>query len=133
MNAAAIQFEPIDELTSPFGGPAQPERRVIRSESDWLALWNSLSVVLPPVDPPAIDFTQEMVIVTAMGQRSSGGHQISVEGVYEDSGELYVDVLEVSPTAACIVTAVITTPIAAVRVERRDGDVNFMERAESRC
>ncbi len=132
-DAEPVEFELVSQLTRPFGGPNEPARLVIRDQAEWDEYWNALpTVVLPTPDPPAFDFSRDMVLIAAMGRRGSGGHVISVEGVYESGGELFVDVLEVSPGLGCITTQVMTAPLVGVRLAATQAPVRFLEQTESR-
>lgn len=120
------------QWTSQIGGITEPTRVVIRDRNAWEAFWRSFSgAVLPAPDPPAVDFGGSMVVVAAMGQRSTAGYDIRVEGVYRDGGTLYVDVLEIEPGAGCILAQVITTPATAVVVPTHGGPVEFVERRDT--
>jgi hypothetical protein len=131
-DAVAVQFANLDEISSVIGGPAAPARTVIRDEQAWLDFWYAMkSMIVPAPEPPTIDFSQEMVVVAAMGRHPTGGFEISIEGVYESGGELFVDVLERSPGWDCITAQVITAPVTGVRVPARPGAVQFMERQSS--
>lgn len=133
-DAVAIEFEPVVEVSSMLiGGPQEPTRSVLRDEEGWLDFWRALTAVVSPApEPPTVDFTTDMVLVAAMGRRSTGGHAVSIEGVYTSDGTLYVDVLERSPSVRCLSTQVITAPVTAVRVRTRAGSVRFVTRAETR-
>ena len=135
-DALAVEFEPVVEVSSmPLGGPQEPTRSVVRDEQSWLEFWRALtSVVIPGPEPPTVDFTGDMVLIAAMGRRATGGHSVSIEGVYVSNGVLLVDVLERSPGIGCFSTQVITAPVTAVRVPVHAGSVEFVIREESsRC
>ena len=126
--AVPVTFESLPQLTMSSGGPQESARLVISTQTEWDEFWNGLpTVVLPRPVPPDIDFTNQMVLVAAMGQRSTGGFSISIEGVYETGGDLYVDVLEQSPGLGCLTTQAITAPIAGVSLPARDAQVHFVE------
>lgn len=128
-DAVSVQFASVDEIGSVIGGPAEPARMVIRDEQAWLDFWHAMtSVVVPAPDPPTIDFSQEMVVVAALGRQPTGGYAIAIEGVYESDGQLFVDVHETSPGTSCLLTQVITAPVTGVRVPASQEAVQFMER-----
>lgn len=110
-------------------GIQQPRREVIRSA----AQWQSIEEALGPRRPAApIDFGHSMVILAAMGERSTGGHAITIEGVYRGGGRLWVVVREVTPGPDCMTIQVLTSPASAVSVPRMDEPVSFIERTETR-
>ena len=112
-----------------YSGIRTRERRVVRGAAEWAELWaQATSIVLPAPAAPAVDFTRDEVIVAAMGTRSSGGHGIAIEAVYEADGRRWVVVRETSRAASCVVTAALTAPVAAVRVARSALPTVFVER-----
>ena len=130
-NAVSVPFEQVEQVTSPIGGPAEPARQAIRDEGSWTKFWLELtSVRVPPDDPPAVDFTSQMVLVAAMGRRSTAGYRISIEGVYESEGRLFVDVVEVAPGVGCMLAQMVTAPVTAALIRAHDGPVQFMERRQ---
>ncbi len=132
--AVPVEFRSITELTGPIGGPPDPARVTIRDADAWARFWDELpKTVSPAPQRPTVDFKQEMLMVVAMGRRSSGGHHISIEGVYRHDGRLLVDVLEVSPSIGCLTTQVITTSITGVALASSAAPVEFLERRETRC
>ena len=126
--ATSMAFEVLEEVSSPMSGIEDRRRVVIRDPAAWAELWADLAArVQPAPEVPEIDFGASMVIVAAMGQRTSGGYEVSVEEVAEKDGKLYARVLETSPGAACMTITVMTAPVVAAVVPRRAGPVAFVE------
>lgn len=115
-----------------YTGVHDKQRLVLKNEAAWNQMWSQIVAGREPKPPlPEVNFVTEMVVVVAMGTRSSGGYAIDIDAVYESDGKLYVDVLETSPGASCFVTGALTAPLHAVRVRRHDGAILFSERAET--
>ena len=113
-------------------GFTERARVVIRSDAQWAQAWDRVvDRVMPKPERPAVDFSREIVVLVAMGQRPSGGYAVAIDGVFEADGRLYVRVNERSPGQSCFVTAALTQPVDAVRVPRRDLGVSFVERSET--
>ena len=131
-NAVPVEFEPVVELSSMLiGGPQERTRLVVRDEQSWIEFWiASTAMVSPAPELPTVDFTADMVLIAAMGRRTTAGYAVSVEGVYSSDGVLYVDLLESSPAIGCLSAQVITTPVTAVRVGVHEGSVQFVTREE---
>lgn len=133
--AAQVTTDRVLDL-SPFrfySGLRERERLVIRRPGEWGAAWQRITAASFPARPlPPVDFSRELVVLAAMGERPTGGYSITIDGVFEARGRLYVQVRETSPGRNCIVTEALTQPIDAVRVPRHDGTVAFVERAETR-
>lgn len=115
-----------------YSGLEQPGRIVVRDPSTWQALWAQIHSRQSPVPPvPAIDFSQEMLVVAALGSRSSGGYGILVDAANEaQNAGLVVTVRSISPGVKCGRTAALTQPVDIARIPRRDGDVSFLERSQ---
>lgn len=109
-------------------GIVKPLRVVIRDREAWLELWKDFSGPQPkPAPAPEIDFSREMLIVVAMGQTSSGGFMIMVDGVYERDNKLEVVVKSTGPGANCMTTQALTQPVDIVRLRKSDHEVVFRE------
>jgi hypothetical protein len=71
-----------------------------------------------------------MVVVVALGSRSTGGYSILIDGANEgENAGLVITVRSISPEN-CVVTAAFTQPVDVARLPRRDGSVVFLERSE---
>jgi protease stability complex PrcB-like protein len=111
-----------------YSGMRQSQRLVVRDQATWQQTWSTIwsnTSAVPAL--PAVDFDREMVIVAALGERTSGGFSILVDRVTESGNGLTVSVRSVSPGSSCIVTLALTQPVDIVRVTRRDGMVSFTE------
>lgn len=112
-------------------GLDKPDRIVVRDPILWQALWDQINNGRSPALPvPAVDFSQDMLVVVALGARSSGGYGILVDGANEsENGGIAVTVRSISPKN-CVTTAAFTQPIDIARLPRRSGSVSFIERSE---
>lgn len=129
-DAVALTIETV--INTQFSGITEPGRSVIRDGEEWAAFWDEvMSTVLPKPPVPEVDFGTSMVVVAAMGMRSSAGHSIVIEDVYEAESGYYVAVLEMSPEEGCLAATVITAPISAAVVPRTDANVIFDELVET--
>src|SRR4051812_24774009 len=62
----------------------QPARVVVRDAATWRLVWNQVFLRQTPVPPlPSVDFSREMIVVVALGSRSSGGYSILLDGASE--------------------------------------------------
>ena len=65
-------------------GYEAPATLVIRDSSAWAAAWATVhSGVEPQPELPAVDFSQDMLVLVAIGQQPNGGHStvISLDGI----------------------------------------------------
>jgi hypothetical protein len=82
--------------------------------------------------PPSVsnvDFTREMVVLVALGTRSSGGFAIGIDSARSTSTDVGVYVHTTSPGATCGTTAALTQPVHAVAMPRTTLPVRFVETA----
>ncbi|HEX8849731.1 MAG TPA: protease complex subunit PrcB family protein [Gemmatimonadaceae bacterium] len=101
-----------------------PQRIIVRDEAAWRALWPQLQAG-PAV--PAIDFSREMVLVVALGERTSGGYSIFVDAASATFDGITVEVRSVAPGKHCGTTAALTQPVDAARIQRVEGSVRFVD------
>ena len=107
-------------------------RIIIRDRATWDTIWKRIVSPDPYHDPynavpplPEIDFSREMLVVTAMGQRPSGGYRIMVNSVLEKNRRLEVEVHSISTCGGA--PAIVTAPIDIVRIPKTDIPVSFRE------
>lgn len=93
-------------------GISEARRLVIRDANSWADFWSELGMG----DRPEVDFTRDLIVAVAAGQRSSGGYEIAIDRVWQASGELTVEVVETAPGPNCITTAALTQPVDVVAV-----------------
>ena len=111
-------------------GIGESRRLVIRDANAWGQFWTELGVG----EQPNIDFTRDVVVAVAAGQRSTGGFEIAVDRITQTDGELSVEVVERTPGPNCVTTASLTQPVDVVVVPVADArSWSFMERKEIRA
>ena len=99
---------------------------VVSDPDTWASVWDRVHQNLAPQPPrPGVDFGEDVVVLAAMGQRSSGGFDVRVDSVITFGGGAKVFVTEASPGARCITPQMITQPVHVVRVPRQAGPVVF--------
>jgi hypothetical protein len=112
-----------------FSGFLEPERAVVRDSVQFGELWRRAHAHLVPVPPlPSIDFERNMVIVAALGKRSTGGYAVAIRDVDATSGRVIVSVDVTTPGERCMVTMAESSPFDLVVVPVRSGTVEFHER-----
>ena len=110
-------------------GIPEQERIVVRDSASWAALWPRIvGTHSPRPNPPAVDFTKEMLLVVSMGTRSSGGYVIAIDSMMVAGDSIRVVVREQSPGPRCGTTAALSAPVALARIERSDLPVSFTTR-----
>ncbi|WP_111641438.1 protease complex subunit PrcB family protein [Marinimicrobium alkaliphilum] len=77
-----------------------------------------------------VDLERYMVLAVFMGERPTGGYNISVERVVATRNHLLANVLNTSPGEACPVTLAITSPYQVVAIPRHEIPLHLTERDE---
>jgi hypothetical protein len=116
-----------------YSGLTGRERLIVRDPTTWKEVWDRISGgTTPAPDPPPVDFAREMLIVAALGERSTGGYGIVVDSVETRPEGLLVTVRTIAPGKGCVLTQALTQPVDIARVPRHDGQVAFEDRTEVR-
>ena len=109
-------------------GIATAVRKVIRDDSTYARFWEALGAG----QRPPVDFSRDVVIAVAAGQRPSGGHAIAVERVARAGAGMVVEVVETVPGPGCWTTQQLTRPVDVVVVAAADAPTwSFSDRIRS--
>ena len=115
---------------SAYTGVVDSVRVVVRDSANWRALWARINrPFIPAPALPPIDFNREMVVVAGLGARPSGGYDIVIEAVEQDSAGIEVALRRASPAPGCPVAAVMTQPLDVARIPASEQRVRFRERS----
>jgi hypothetical protein len=110
-------------------GIGESRRLVIRDANAWAEFWSELGIG----EQPGVDFTQNVVVAVAAGQRPSGGYEIAVDRIRQANGELTVEVVETAPGPNCMNTAPSTQPVDVVVIPALAAkNWSFIDRKEIR-
>jgi hypothetical protein len=113
-----------------YSGMADSARLVIRDADQWQQAWSGVGRITSPSQPlPQVDFSQEMVIVAALGERATGGFGIFVDSAYQQVDHVEVVVRKVSPGTNCGTTQALTQPVDIARIAASGQAVRFRERS----
>jgi len=118
-----------------FSGFDRPARVVIEDASAWERAWQTLWSRASPTPPlPEVDFSRHVVLLAAMGQRSSGGHSVFLDGIVQRDGFAEVVVRENAPGPRCGTFDALTQPVDVARMPRINQPVRFrVERGVTDC
>ena len=109
----------------------KPLRLVIKSRDEFSDFWKRLTGRVPPgqwvPELPEIDFSKEMIVVAAMGQRPSSGYWTIIDGACEVDGQVEVFISNVEDPSCIGVFTALTYPADAVRLPRSDLPIVFRE------
>ena len=104
-------------------------REVIKTREQFNDFWKRFTAPISPnnqIPPPEIDFSKEMIVVSAMGMRPTSGYWTIIDGACETDGQIEVFITNVE-NKTCGGFATVTYPADAVRLPRSDLPVVFRE------
>lgn len=112
-----------------WSGFRTASRFLVTDDVSWHVAWQRAYSTITPVPPlPAVDFLREVVLVAALGERSTGGFDVRIDSVVTHAGGIAVYTTAVAPGSSCATTTSLTQPVHAVRWPRPQGPVVFDER-----
>jgi hypothetical protein len=129
-----VAFETVIQRSIP-GQSGGEVREAARDAAAWASLWVRLregAGATLPEEPPAVDFSREMVIAAAMETQGCVS-RVTIQGIRQGRGELVVDLLEAPPAPNCVcVTS--ERPLHAVRLPLSPDPVRFeVTRGQTTC
>ncbi|HXQ72854.1 MAG TPA: hypothetical protein VN844_20320 [Pyrinomonadaceae bacterium] len=105
-------------------------REVIKTREQFNDFWKRFTTPISPNNqtplPPEIDFSKEMIVISAMGMRPTSGYWTIIDGACEVNGQIEVFVTNVENTTCGGFTS-LTYPADAVRLPQSDLPVIFRE------
>ena len=107
----------------------EPAELVVGDAASWEATWELLTAAtVPAPHRPAVDFSREVVLVVAAGERPSGGWGVTIDAVEAADGGLAVSYTVAGPAPECVAAQLMTAPVDVVRAVRPAGAVRFAGR-----
>jgi hypothetical protein len=100
---------------------AEPREVVARTAEAWQAVWTDHDAGTPP----AIDFTQSMVVGVFLGMRPTAGFAVEITAVEMEEGRTIVWYVERRPDPGDLTAQMLTAPFHLVAVPRTDSEVVF--------
>ena len=110
-NASTLELKRIGQWSRTGIGEAR--RLIIRDANAWAEFWSELGIG----GRPEVDFTHNVVVAVAAGQRPSGGYEIRIDQVRQVNGELRVEVVETTPGPNCATSGALTQPADVIVIE----------------
>lgn len=109
-----------------LSGFAEPRRQVIRREVEYLEVWAEHASGLNRVAlPPPVDFSREMVVLVAMGERPTGGYMTEVVDLEVRGRSLRVLVGEREPRPGTMQIQQVTRPYTFIALPAVSARVQF--------
>jgi PrcB C-terminal len=111
-------------------GVRETSQIVIRSQSEWQALWKKhVSIDSNPAPLPAIHFDKEIVAAVFLGEKKTGGYDVEIIAAEQTPGALVISYREKGPPAGAIVIQALTQPYHIIRLARDDSLTTSFRRA----
>lgn len=101
-----------------------PVARRIADPGTWIDAWAALHA--NKSDPPArpeIDFWSETAVIILLGQRPTGGYEVSVVDIDLSRDPAHIEIDVTLPAAGSVVSQALSTPYLIVAIPGPDRDV----------
>ena len=109
-------------------GVREPLQIVVRSQAQWITLWRRHSNDLNAT-PPAVVFELEVVVAIFLGEKPTGGYDVTILRAEQSGDELIIDFQEKIPAPGSINIQVFQQPFHIVRINREVGPKVTFRRA----
>ena len=124
----ATQVSFLNVLKGYRSGIREPLQVVVRSQAEWSALWRKHSSDLYST-PPTVLFDQEIVVAVFLGEKTTGGYDITIVRAEQNADELVIHYQEKTPAPGSPVIQVFQQPFHIVRINREVGSKVTFRRA----
>ena len=112
-------------------GVKEPQQTVVRSEAEWTALWRKHSNDLYTT-PPTVLFDQEVVAAIFLGEKNTGGYDVTILRAERSGDELVIYYQEKAPAPGSgLLTLAFMQPFHIVRIPSKDVGAKVVFRRES--
>ncbi len=119
-----ITFETLAEDF--YGGMTDSKFIVIKDETTLNEIYKLINKNKSPgIKIPIINFEKETVLVLFLGEKSSGGHSISVEQILDENEKVTVKYKVTLPKLGEMVTTVMTQPYCIIKIPKTLKEVVF--------
>lgn len=112
-------------------GVKAAQQSVIRSQTEWQELWRKHSNELYST-PPTVLFDQEVAVAIFLGEKPTGGYDVSIVRAERSGDELVIYYQEKAPVSGSgLLAQAFMQPYHIVRLFKRDLGVKVTFRRES--
>lgn len=121
-------FTPIEIQSGDNGGYKTKTNLVISTQKEFLKIWEqAFANYMNKESAPEVDFKKNIILLVALGEKTSGGYTIKVNSVIESEDNTIVNILNTSPGKGCMTTEALTYPYQIVQIEKPNNTVKFSE------
>lgn len=119
-----ITFETLAEDF--YGGMTDSKFIVIKEETTLNEIYKLINKSKSPgIKIPIINFEKETVLVLFLGEKSSGGHSISVEQILDENEKVTVKYKVTLPKLGEMVTTIMTHPYCIIKIPITSKEIIF--------
>jgi hypothetical protein len=104
----------------------EPVEALVTTAEELAALWPAGAAI------EDVDFSEESVVVVALGERRTGGYSVEVESVVATDDGVVVRYVEGAPGPGCMTTQALTQPYRIIAIPRVEGPARFERSTETR-
>jgi len=105
-------------------GVRDSRQMVLRGQAEWHALWaQHVSTDALPAPPPPIDFARGLVVAVFLGDKPTGGYDVTISRAQRGHDSVVIYFRERVPAPGALVTQSLTQPFHVVQINT---DVNSM-------
>ena len=102
------------------------EQKVITTKEGLTDVWTKAYGNYLKKDPvPEVDFSKNVVLLVAMGEKNAGGYTIKINKVVGSKLNTVVSILETNPGKNCNLTTAMTYPFQIVQIEKQAKEIVF--------
>lgn len=119
-----INFTTIEQ--GAYCGLTEEKNYTITTNDEWQTFWQKLKAnQLAAPNAPTVDFSQEMVIASAMGEQSTGGYKIEIDKIME-TDKISVYLKKTTPNPQSFTSQALTQPYVIVKIPLTNKSFNFI-------
>lgn len=115
-------------LSATVSGFTEPAEWVLRDADRFGEAWRTVHQGVPGASAPTVDFGDRMVVLLALGERSTGGFSVRFDELVRKGSGAVVRYTVTTPGPGCMTTQMLTAPVDVVSVPSVDGEVRFDRR-----
>ena len=109
-------------------GFSEAAEMVLRDQAAVSNAWSTLANGVAGNPSPHVDFARTILVLIALGPRSTGGHGIHADSVVASGNDVVVHYTVTTPGRDCMTTQMMTSPVDVISIDRIKGDVRFKRR-----
>ncbi len=121
-----VSFETL--ASGQYSGLTEKTNQLITSQEELNSVWQKIYSIQIPVPPaPKIDFSQNSLILTSVGEQKTSGYDIKIVKIQTAAKLVEVSLEQANPSPNSIILPVLTQPFILVKTPKINKPVQFIE------